>query len=133
MTESMGPIQDRTQEHLGPGDWTIATARKPLLQAARDLSQRGVVPPTVDQPELYETRSGRIVLPRNVDWVEATEQNRKAFTGVVAPSGRSGLGEERGPLFARIEPLAAYLTAVLLGQEDRGGTERLLELPFSGR
>ena len=80
MTESMGPIEDRTQEHLGSADRTIVTARQALLQAARDLSERGVVPVTVDRPDLYETRSGRIVLPRNVDWVEATEQKRTAFS-----------------------------------------------------
>ncbi len=80
MTESMGPIQNRTQEHLGPADRTIVTARQALLHAARDLSERGIVPVTVDHPDLYETRSGRIVLPRDVDWAEATEQKRTAFS-----------------------------------------------------
>jgi phenylpropionate dioxygenase-like ring-hydroxylating dioxygenase large terminal subunit len=83
MTESMGAIQNRTQEHVGPADWTIVTARQALLTAARDLAERGVIPVTVDQPDLYETRSGRIVLPRDVDWVEATKQKRKAFAEPV--------------------------------------------------
>lgn len=81
VTESMGPIQDRTEEHLASADLTIITTRKILMQAARDLSERGVVPATVDRPDMYETRSGRIVLPRDVDWVEATEQKRTAFAG----------------------------------------------------
>ncbi|MBM2809731.1 MAG: Phthalate 4,5-dioxygenase [Chloroflexi bacterium] len=86
MTESMGPVEDRTQEHVGSADRTIVLARHVLRQAARDLSERGVVPVTVDQPDLYETRSGRIILPKNANWIEATEQNRKAFSGPQAAS-----------------------------------------------
>ncbi len=36
-TEGPGPIQDRTQEHLTPGDICIVTARKVLMQAIRDM------------------------------------------------------------------------------------------------
>jgi phenylpropionate dioxygenase-like ring-hydroxylating dioxygenase large terminal subunit len=36
-TEGAGPIQDRTQEHLTPGDIAIVTARKLLLAAIKDV------------------------------------------------------------------------------------------------
>jgi phenylpropionate dioxygenase-like ring-hydroxylating dioxygenase large terminal subunit len=36
-TEGAGPIQDRTQEHLTPGDIAIVTARKLLLSAIQDV------------------------------------------------------------------------------------------------
>ncbi len=38
------------------------------------------MPPGVDNPEFYRQRSGGVILPRAVDWVEATKELRKAFT-----------------------------------------------------
>ena len=45
-TESMGPIYDRSQEHLGTGDITVIALRKFLLQAVRSLDN-GKEPPHV--------------------------------------------------------------------------------------
>jgi len=45
-TESMGPIYDRSQEHLGVSDITVITVRKFLLQCIRAL-QGGKEPPHV--------------------------------------------------------------------------------------
>ena len=39
-TESMGPIYDRSQEHLGNTDKAIIRMRRLLLQSARDLAER---------------------------------------------------------------------------------------------
>jgi hypothetical protein len=33
----------------------------------------------VDHPELYRQRSGGVILPRSVDWFEATRDLRRAF------------------------------------------------------
>lgn len=44
VTESMGPITDRTQEHLGAGDAHLAAVRQFLLKAVRDF-QNGIDPP----------------------------------------------------------------------------------------
>jgi nitrite reductase/ring-hydroxylating ferredoxin subunit len=52
--------------------------RRRLMRAAIDVRE-GVTPPAVDLPELYRQRSGGVILPRSVDWVEATEQLRQAF------------------------------------------------------
>jgi phenylpropionate dioxygenase-like ring-hydroxylating dioxygenase large terminal subunit len=80
ITESMGPIVDRTQEHLGTSDAMIIRTRRRLIRAAIDL-RAGMTPPAVDAPELYRQRSGGVILPRSADWVEATEQFRQAVVG----------------------------------------------------
>ena len=83
VTESMGPIYDRTSEHLGTSDAMVIRTRKRLIDAAKDLRDKGTVPPGVDDPNVYQQRSGGVVLPKGVDWVEATKELRKA--GVKHP------------------------------------------------
>jgi phthalate 4,5-dioxygenase oxygenase subunit len=79
--ESMGPIIDRTREHLGPADAMIVRVRRRLLAAARALSEHGTAPPGVDQPALYRVRPVGAVLPRDADWLAATQARREAFGG----------------------------------------------------
>jgi phenylpropionate dioxygenase-like ring-hydroxylating dioxygenase large terminal subunit len=94
ITESMGPIIDRTQEHLGSSDAMIIRSRRRVIAAARALRDRGVTPPGVDRPEVYRYRSGGVILPRDADWLEATRELQKAFTeppphAIVAPTTRA--------------------------------------------
>jgi phthalate 4,5-dioxygenase len=84
ITESMGAIADRAQEHLGTSDAMIIRTRRRLMKAAIDLLQ-GNIPPTVDHPELYRQRSGGVMLPRSADWVVATEELRTAFVPPPEP------------------------------------------------
>jgi phthalate 4,5-dioxygenase len=79
VTESMGPIYDRTSEHLGSSDAMIIRTRRRLMAAATALSERGSVPPGVEQPEAYRLRSGGVVLPDGVDWMQATRPLQEAF------------------------------------------------------
>ena len=79
ITESMGPIYDRTQENLGTSDAMIVRTRRRLIRSAV-AHREGTTPPGVDNPELYRQRSGGIILPRDADWIESTEELRKAFT-----------------------------------------------------
>jgi phthalate 4,5-dioxygenase len=79
MTESMGPIMDRSREHLGTTDQLIIRTRRKLMACARALEEHGIVPPGVDEPEVYHQRSGGIVLPRSADWWEATRDLREKF------------------------------------------------------
>jgi hypothetical protein len=79
MTESMGVIMDRSREHLGTTDQLIIRTRRKLMACARALRDEGVVPPGVDNPEVYHQRSGGIVLPRSADWWEATRSLREQF------------------------------------------------------
>ena len=41
MQESMGPIVDRSKEHLGPADRAIIVARRLLLQAVKTVQEGG--------------------------------------------------------------------------------------------
>jgi phthalate 4,5-dioxygenase oxygenase subunit len=56
MTESMGGIEDRTQEHLGTTDAAVIAARLRLINIARDL-QDGVEPTEALRPEIYNVRA----------------------------------------------------------------------------
>ena len=80
--ESMGPIQDRTREHLGTTDKVIMANRRILL-AAIDTVAAGGTPPGVADPALHEQMHG----PDTVDgiapagtwgtwWCEQTEAKR---------------------------------------------------------
>jgi hypothetical protein len=85
MTESMGPIMNRSREHLGTTDALIIRTRRKLLACARALAENGVAPPGLDQPEVYHQRSGGIILPRSADWWEATRAVREQFEAQPVP------------------------------------------------
>jgi phthalate 4,5-dioxygenase len=79
MTNSMGAIYDRSQEHLGTSDAMIIRSRRRLLNAATAFAETGNTPLTVDHPEWYRVRSGSTLLPKDADWIQATERLREAF------------------------------------------------------
>jgi phthalate 4,5-dioxygenase oxygenase subunit len=80
--ESMGPIYDRSSEHLGSSDAGIIRARRRLMQAARALREQGVPPPGSVQPDVYRTRSASVVLPRVGSWIDGSAPFREARPGV---------------------------------------------------
>jgi phthalate 4,5-dioxygenase oxygenase subunit len=83
MTESMGAIMDRTHEHLGTSDSMIIKARRRWLAVAKALAEHDIVPPGVDEPNLYHQRSGEAILPRSADWWEgSTELREKPAPGL---------------------------------------------------
>ena len=82
MQESMGPIYDRTQEHLGASDTGIIQMRKRLINAALALRERGLTPTGVDTPAAYRVRSAGVVLPRTAVWVEAAQGHLTARPGI---------------------------------------------------
>jgi phenylpropionate dioxygenase-like ring-hydroxylating dioxygenase large terminal subunit len=79
VTESMGPIYDRTQEHLGTSDAMVIRVRRRLLDAARALADEGKVPFSVDHAEVYLQRWGGVLLPEDADWVRETASLRQAY------------------------------------------------------
>jgi phenylpropionate dioxygenase-like ring-hydroxylating dioxygenase large terminal subunit len=83
MSELMGPILDRADEHLGSTDMGVIRLRRRLIAAAKALANEGVTPPGVDQPKVYQQRSGGVVLRKDQDWLEATKDLR--LTGVDHP------------------------------------------------
>ncbi len=70
MMESMGPIYDRSQEHLGSSDVAVIATRRRLIKLACDLREDGTEPFAALQPELYRVRSAVKVLPREVPFLE---------------------------------------------------------------
>ena len=82
MTEPMGPIYDRTQEHLGTTDAMVIYMRRRLLDAARALRDDGTRPANVDDARLYRIRPASILLPEDESWITATEKARQSDAGV---------------------------------------------------
>ncbi len=58
--DSMGPIQDRTREHLGPTDVGVVEFRKLLMGAARSLGA-GTAPVAAASSRRYAVRAGGAV------------------------------------------------------------------------
>ena len=75
-TESMGPIYDRSKEHLGYSDKTIIALRKMLLRAVTDL-QQGKEPPHIvrdsSENDFSRLRSVKGILPADTDWRKVME------------------------------------------------------------
>lgn len=64
MIDSMGPIVDRTAEHLGAADTAIIVARRRLLEAARAL-EKGSEPFAASHGDLYRVRALDVVAPQD--------------------------------------------------------------------
>ena len=78
--ESMGPIQDRTKEHLTLTDRGIVQARRRLMAAAKALAEQGTPPPGT-QPEQQKIRSVAVVLPKEAVFHEAASDAFRAEPG----------------------------------------------------
>jgi nitrite reductase/ring-hydroxylating ferredoxin subunit len=85
VTESMGPIYKRYNEHLGTTDAMIIRTRRRLIAAAKALRDHGILPPGVDNPEVYRQRSGECILPRDAFWWDATKPLREVFEVAEIP------------------------------------------------
>jgi len=91
ITESMGPVVDRSFENLAPSDLMVVRTRRRLLAAAQALQKDGTVPPAVDDPEIFlSVRAGDYLAPANADWMESyRDQIRRANN----PTGRLAAAE----------------------------------------
>jgi hypothetical protein len=67
VTESMGPIYDRSQEHLGSTDRAVIAMRQVLLNAAKGLVQ-GKEPPAVGEYDYRSIRAAEKTLEPGEDW-----------------------------------------------------------------
>jgi hypothetical protein len=77
----MGPIIDRSKEHLTTTDNGIIMARQRLMRAARALAEHGVPPPGTD-PATHRVRSAAVVLPAGQKFHEAAREALTARPGV---------------------------------------------------
>ena len=92
--ESMGAIQDRTQEHLGSSDKVIMAHRRTLLKAIQTV-QDGGTPPMVLTAEQAAALRG----PDTMDCI-APAQDWPAFWQQAAAAKRAGAGWLSSPLSA---------------------------------
>ena len=67
--ESMGPIVDRSQEHLGPADRAIIVARRLLLQAVKTTQEGG--DPLGVGSSYYQARAIEKIFPKEMPWRDA--------------------------------------------------------------
>jgi nitrite reductase/ring-hydroxylating ferredoxin subunit len=74
--ESMGPIADRTREHLGVSDTIIIKLRRFLLRTLQDMSG-GKEPPGL-VPSSYRVRSARFVLPNDDRFEDVAREKVRA-------------------------------------------------------
>ena len=81
LQESMGPIVDRSKEHLVSTDRGIVMARSRLLRAARALEQ-GILPPGVDTDH-QRVRSTAMLLPAEQPFDEPAKSAMVARHGVA--------------------------------------------------
>jgi hypothetical protein len=71
--ESMGPIIDRSREHLGTTDKAIIQFRRCMLDAANDL-QNGIDPPGADSKGYRNLRATDVTIPKDVRWQDAAKE-----------------------------------------------------------
>lgn len=68
VVESMGPIFDRTKEHVGAADLAVIHLRKLLLNALRELREKDIVFGLQKPVEYFALRAWQRVIARDVEW-----------------------------------------------------------------
>jgi len=68
--EGMGPICDRSKEHLGTSDKAIIMARR-MLREALEAIDEGRQPPAADNPEVGQLRPAEALIDTSVPWQES--------------------------------------------------------------
>ncbi|MBM2810079.1 MAG: phthalate 4,5-dioxygenase oxygenase subunit [Chloroflexi bacterium] len=66
--ESMGPICDRWNEHLGTTDVCVINLRQRMLQAVRDFQNGGTPPGLQGGFEFSQIKAHRKLLPKGMPW-----------------------------------------------------------------
>ena len=79
--ESMGPIADRSREHLGSSDSAVIRVRRLWLSAVQD----NVRPLGVDAPESYRVRAAGLLIRAEEDWTTAAADWVTGQPGATSP------------------------------------------------
>jgi hypothetical protein len=91
ITESMGGIVDHSMENLAISDLMISRTRRRIVRAVR-AHMEGIVPPGVDNPELYQgARGGDFVGPASIGWLQAYSDEMRASQN---PTGKLRMAAE---------------------------------------
>jgi phthalate 4,5-dioxygenase len=85
VTETAGPIADRTREHLGSSDTAVVAMRRTLIEAAQRVAC-GEVPAGVIHPALYRVRANQAVLADDLPPEQSDEIMRTARSPVPLPA-----------------------------------------------
>jgi phthalate 4,5-dioxygenase len=80
--ESMGPIADRTIEHLGISDTAIVKIRRLLLQTLKDHAAGKPLPGA--DPKSWRVRSARYSVPKEASFATTMEEHVRVKTLVAA-------------------------------------------------
>ena len=80
--ESMGPIADRTMEHLGVSDTAVIQIRRLLLQTLEDHAAGEKLPGT--DPASHQVRSSRFTAPRERSFAETMERHIRLDAPIAA-------------------------------------------------
>jgi hypothetical protein len=76
MQEGMGPICDRTKEHLGTSDKAVIFYRRLLLKKLYDLAQRRPLP-AHDRSLTFDQRGYSSKMPADQPWREVAKWQAK--------------------------------------------------------
>lgn len=75
--ESMGPIYDRTKEHLGAADLAVVRMRRLMLASVRRFTESGETPVGLGGPVDYpRLRAAELSLPHGSSWQKAVDAGR---------------------------------------------------------
>ena len=85
--ESMGPIADRTIEHLGVSDTIIIKIRK-LMLATLDAMEKGGTPPGLKGAS-YRVRSARFTLPKGVSFQDGALERVRVKDAPTAATSKA--------------------------------------------
>jgi phthalate 4,5-dioxygenase oxygenase subunit len=84
VTESMGPIYDRTQEKLGTTDMAISRMRHILISAAKGLAE-GKEPPAVGERDYRGIFGAEKILEEGEDWRVLATPEDPTFAEATGP------------------------------------------------
>jgi hypothetical protein len=85
VTESMGSVMDRTNEHLGAADTAVIVMRRVLMRQARRL-QEGIEPELVSHPDCFQTTPMNVTTPQG-DFQELWDSHEREFKTALAARG----------------------------------------------
>ena len=88
--ESMGPIYDRTKEHLGISDSGVIRMRRRLIDAAKALRDEGRTPPGVDAAAAYCVSGCGFILPKSESWTDTAYELCSLRPGTDLAAAQAG-------------------------------------------
>lgn len=85
VVESMGPIYDREQEHLGASDLGIVRFRRLMLRVATEMREKGSSPPGLD-PKTHLHRPIAAIIEDGDSWQKIINERSVVAPGTWKPS-----------------------------------------------